>query len=133
LVRSTTSGTTETLATYVHVVATTTEPSSYIWQLSSSRTASGVMAAYVGVNTTSPVDVSNGAASASGTSIVVQSVTISVDGELLLGLFAAAANATITPPTGMLEQMERIAGTGNTRALSELSDQQLGTAGATGT
>ena len=62
LVRSTTSGSSLTQATYVHT-AGASEPSSYQWRFSSSRLASGAVAAYVGVNTTTPVDVSSGGSS----------------------------------------------------------------------
>ena len=132
LVRSTTSGSSLTQATYVHV-AGTSEPSSYQWRFSSLRMASGVMAAYVGVNTTTPVDVSGGGSSSNSSSDVAPSVTTTVAGDLLIGVFGEAANASVTPPTGMLEQVEQLAGTGNTRVVTELSDQQLGAAGATGT
>jgi len=131
LVRSTTSGSSLTQATYVHV-AGTSEPSSYQWRFSSLRMASGVMAAYVGVNTTTPVDVSSGGSSSNSSSDVAPSVTTAAAGELLIGVFGETANASVTPPTGMLEQVEQLAGLGNTRVVSELSDQQLGAAGATG-
>ena len=132
LVRSTTSGSSLTQATYVHV-AGTSEPSSYQWRFSSLRMASGVMAAYVGVNTTTPVDVSGGGSSSNSSSDVAPSVTTTVAGDLLIGVFGEAANASVTPPTGMLEQVEQLAGIGNTRVVTELSDQPLGAAGATGT
>ena len=132
LVRSTSSGSSLTQATYVHV-AGTSEPSSYQWRFSSQRTASAVMAAYIGVNTTTPVDVSSGGSSSNSSSDVAPSVTTTVAGDLLIGVFGEAANATVTPPAGMLEQLEQAAGTSTTRVLSELSDQQLGAAGATGT
>ena len=132
LVRSTSSGSSLTQATYVHV-AGTSEPSSYQWRFSSQRTASAVLAAYIGVNTTTPVDVSSGGSSSNSSSDVAPSVTTTVAGDLLIGVFGEAANATVTPPAGMLEQLEQAAGTSTTRVLSELSDQQLGAAGATGT
>jgi hypothetical protein len=132
LVRSTTSGSSLTQATYVHT-AGTSEPSSYQWRFSSSRLASGVVAAYVGVNGTTPVDVSSAGSSSGSTSIVGPSVTTTTAGDLLLGAFGATANASVTPPTGMLEENEQLAGSGNTRVLTELSDQQLGAVGATGT
>jgi hypothetical protein len=78
------------------------------------------------------VDVSGGGSAANSSSDVAPSVTTTVTGDLLIGIFGEAANATVTPPTGMLEQVEQLAGAGNTRVLSELSDQQLGAAGATG-
>ena len=59
-------------------------------------------------------------------------MTTTVAGDLLIGVFGEAANASVTPPTGMLEQVEQLAGSGNTRVVAELADQQLGAAGATG-
>jgi hypothetical protein len=131
LVRSTTSGSTLTQATYVHI-AGSSEPSSYQWRFAASRLASGAVAAYVGVDGTTPVDVSSGGSSSGSTSIVGPSVTTTTAGELLIGAFGGAANASLTPPTGMLEENEQLAGTGNNRVVVELSDQQLGAAGATG-
>ena len=132
LIRSTSSGSALTQATYVHP-AGASEPSSYQWQFSSSRLASGIVAAYVGVNGTTPVDVSSGGSSSGSTSIVAPSLTTTTAGDLLIGAFGGAGNASVTPATGMLEENEQLAGTGNTRIVVELSDQQLGAAGATGT
>jgi hypothetical protein len=39
----------------------------------------------------------------------------------------------VTPPSGMIEQAERLAGTGNTRCMTEFADQQAPAVGATGT
>jgi peptidoglycan/xylan/chitin deacetylase (PgdA/CDA1 family) len=132
LIRSTTSGSALTQASYVHT-AGASEPSSYQWQFSSSRLASATVAAYVGVNGTTPVDVSSGGSSSGSTSIIAPSLTTTTTGDLLIGAFGGAANASVTPATGMLEENEQLAGTGNSRLVIELCDQQLGAAGATGT
>jgi peptidoglycan/xylan/chitin deacetylase (PgdA/CDA1 family) len=132
LVRSTSVGTTLTQAVYVHA-AGSSEPTSYTWRFSTARTASGAVAAYVGVNPTTPIGVSSGGTSSSSKSITAPSVTTSVSGTLLLGVFGAAANASVTPPSGMIEQAERLAGTGNTRCMTEFADQQAPAVGATGT
>ena len=132
LVRSTTSGSALTQATYVHA-AGTSEPASYQWRFSTSRLASGAVAAYVGVNTTTPVDVSSGGSSSGSTSIVAPSVTTTTAGDMLIGAFGGATNASVTLPTGLLEENEQLAGTGSSRVVVEISDQQLSAAGTTGT
>ena len=91
-----------------------------------------MIATYRGVSATAPVDVSSGGTASSSTSVVGPSVTTTGAGELLIGVFGGAVNASVTPPTGMLEQAERLGGTGNTRALIELADQELTAAVATG-
>ena len=69
--------------------------------------------------------------SPSSKSTTAPSVTTSVPGTLLVGVFGSAAKATVTPPTGMIEQAERLAGTG-TLAASPNRDQQTQTVEATG-
>src|SRR5205823_9232354 len=64
LIRNDASGGAFQQALYSHV-ATSSEPASYTWTLSLSVAASGGIASYSGVDTTTPVDVSGGAASLS--------------------------------------------------------------------
>jgi len=130
-VRSISISTTLTQAIYVHA-AGSSELTSYSWRFSTARTASGAMAAYVGVNATTPLGTSSGGTSSSSKSITAPLVTTTTPGTLLVGVFGAAANATVTPATGMIEQAERLGGSGNNRCLTEFADQEAPIAGSTG-
>ena len=54
---------------YVHIVTAASEPASYTWNFSAGNDAAGGIAAYSGVNTAAPIDVSGGQANASSTSM----------------------------------------------------------------
>jgi fibronectin type 3 domain-containing protein len=131
LVRADSSGPTLTQALYVHT-ATSGEPASYTWTFPGTRTGSGVIAAYVGADASAPIDTTSGASNPNSTSATAPSLSTDVANTLLVATFGAATNATVTPPSGMLEQAEIIGGTGNKRTVSELADQPSPPAGATG-
>ena len=111
--------------------ATASEPTSYTWALGASRAAAGAMTAYRGVDTTQPIDVSNGQANASSTSITAPTVTTIVIDTLLVGAFGTATNPTVTPAAGMIEQSE-ILTTGKNKLAIEVADQIRAAAGSTG-
>jgi fibronectin type 3 domain-containing protein len=131
LVSTITASTTLREATYIHVVGSS-ETSSYRWTFSAAQNASGTIIAYVGVDNTAPVDVSSGAPNASSTNATAPALTTTNSNELLLASFGVAANATVTPPVGMLEQAEILGGGGNSRVVTETSDQEIALAGSTG-
>ena len=135
LVVNTPNGTTMREAVFVHVVGATAEPSSYAWTFSVSQPAAGGMAAYSGVNTAAPVDAFLGQANASSGSITAPSVNTSGPGDVLIGVFATAVNTTIAPPGSMIERAEAATTSGgkSPKVTLEMSDQLLGTSGATGT
>ena len=116
-----------------------TEPciagANFTWGLSSSFAASGGIVAYSGVDVSAtpprPIDASNGATSGTTTSIVAPAVTTTAAGDLLIGAFSAATNATFTPASGMAEKVE-VATSGKNKASTEIADEILGAAGASG-
>ncbi|MFL6005040.1 MAG: LamG-like jellyroll fold domain-containing protein [Gaiellaceae bacterium] len=118
-------------STYWHVLGAG-EPASYNWTFSSAQVAAGVIVAYSGVDTLTPIDTSSGQASPSGTAIAAPSVTVGAAGSQLVSLVGAAANVTISPPSGMTERSELAGGTGSTKTVSEASDVRAGP-GPTGT
>jgi hypothetical protein len=130
VVTNTTAGTAMRHLTYVRV-AGSTEPTSYTWSWSGRQGASGGIAAYQGVDRTTPVDAFAASASTtSSTSIVAPSVTTTKAGDALVGSFGIATNPTFTPPAGMDERFE-VAGT-SLKVGSSLDDQMLSAASSTG-
>ena len=133
LVRSTTSGSALTQATYVHAagdVGTLLLPVAVLVL----PLASGAVAAYVGVNTTTPVDVSAGGSSSDSTRIVAPSVTTTIAGDLLIGVFGEA-DKRIGDAADRDARAGRAAGRNRQHPgrHRDLADQPLGGAGATGT
>ena len=136
VIRTDTNGTALKQATYFHVVIGGEGPN-FSWTLSSSFAASAGIVAYSGVDVSGtpprPIDASNGATSATSTSIVAPAVTTTAAGDLLIGAFSAATNATFTPASGMAEKVEVASKSGQSKGSTEIADEILGAAGATGT
>ncbi|MGZ6557585.1 MAG: hypothetical protein ACXVEY_12180, partial [Actinomycetota bacterium] len=107
-IRSDAAGTSMTQFAY-YKRAGASEPSSYSWSFSSARLATGVVIAYSGVSTVSPVGVSGGQVNASSISIAAPAVSTTVADSLVVGFFGIFTNTTITPPSGMIEQGEQAA------------------------
>jgi len=86
---------------YFHV-AGTSEPASYSWELGTSRKATGHIVSYVGVENSSPIEVtSTTAGNSSGTSDSAASITTTVNNTKVLLDFGAddsLGSFTITPP-----------------------------------
>ena len=121
---------------YYHV-AGSSEPASYTWTLGSSRKATGKMAAYVGVENSSPIEVtSTKAGGPNGPSDNAASLTTTVAKTMVLLDFAAlnpAGSFTITPPGGTSARASVFtSGTGSVLG-SRLDDFVQATAGATPT
>jgi hypothetical protein len=108
-------------------VATAGEPSSYSWNLGTSRAASGGIADYNGVNPTVPVDAS---ASATGTSgnAAIPSATTSAPNDLILTVASFAAATTVTPDASTTERLDVASGSSTT----DVADFPQVSAGATG-
>jgi hypothetical protein len=118
-------------ATYVKVVGAS-EPMSWTWGLSRAEGATIVIAAYSGVSTSSPVDAISGQVTTSSNSLTAPSVTTSVDGAQLVGLFGMARSTDVTAPSTMTERGQASA-TAKYVVTGQLSDERRPTAGATGT
>ena len=110
-------------AVYWRPVAATGEPASYQWAFSSSNAAAGGILAYSGVNTAAPIDVHGGAVNGSATtSIVAPSITTTVGGDRVVGMFGIGGANSITPPPGMTEEGEAASTAGNYHVTWEGSD-----------
>lgn len=100
--RSNDSGGTIAQGTYVHVVLGP-ESSSYTWKFSVANNAAAGIAAYTGVNTAAPIDVSGGQANVASTSVTAPSITIPAghNADRLLVLFSIPNSSAITLPAAI--------------------------------
>jgi len=131
LVRSDANGTTQTQALYWHA-AGGSEPATYTFAFGAPVTAAVAgIAAYSGVNTTTPIDVAAGQANAASTSITAPSITTTVANTMVVGVFGLDKNATFSPPAGMAERWD-VDALGTADQGSEAADVAKATAGATG-
>jgi hypothetical protein len=101
LVRSDDNGTIMRKATFVHVL-TATDPSSWTFAFSKPESATGVVAAFGGVNGQDPVLASGASSSIATRSVTAPSLAPMSASTTLVGLYGEAAAATISTPSGML-------------------------------
>ncbi len=109
-------------------VATGSEPTSYTFGFNQSRRASGAIAAYSGVSTTSPVE-SFTAATASSAAITAPSATTVATQAMVVGAFSINNSSAIAPPAGMTERAEIASGSA---IKTEVADYVQTSPGATG-
>jgi hypothetical protein len=98
-------GPTSSLAIYRRV-ATAGEPVSHTWTLSTSTGSAGGIAAFYGVDTSNPVDVENGQATANALTHSTPSVSTTVADTMLVSSHGFSSAATWTPPAGMTEVVD---------------------------
>src|SRR5437660_7269019 len=86
-----------------------------------------------GVNNAAPVDAHGGAVNGSAvTTITAPSVTTTVAGDELVGLFGIGGGNSITPPAGTSERAEAASTAGSLHVTWEGSDSAAPSAGPTG-
>jgi hypothetical protein len=107
LVRRTDNGsaTTNSLAVY-RKTATASEPTTYKWTLGGATTAAGGIQSFINVDTSNPIDVENGQATASATAHATPDVTTSVENTFVVTSHAFASSATWSEPSGMTEAFD---------------------------
>jgi hypothetical protein len=132
LLMSTRSGNALRTLSFVHVVGIG-EPSNATWTFSSQQVAVGGIAAYVGVDPLDPVDVLGAQANATSTLVTAPSVTTTLSGCRLVGLFGIAVGTAMSPPSTMLERVEVVMASGRRTVTLGITDEQLSAPGATGT
>jgi hypothetical protein len=130
-VRASVTGSDLRQAVYVSVAGATV-PGSWRFGLNAKSVVAGAIAAYSGVNTASPVETTGARKNASSTSIIAPSVTSTVPGSMLVGVFGIATNATMTPAATMTELADIKTGKGPKKVALELADETLDVPGATG-
>jgi hypothetical protein len=121
---------------YFHV-AGSSEPASYTWDLGTSRKASAKMVSYVGVENSSPIEVTSTTAGASsGTSDSAASITTTISNTKVLMDFGAdysLGSFTVTPPSGTTQRASAFTSGSGSVLGGVLQDFTQATAGATGT
>lgn len=120
------------ISVYVFMRVAASEPANYTVTVGSTTRIIGIMSAYTGVDNSTPFDVASVATggASSSTNVVAASLTTARAGEMLVGAFGVESNSTFTPDAAMTEREDLSVGTLHA---TELADQLLGAAGATGT
>ena len=102
LVRRVDNGTNISLAVY-RKVAGASEPASHAWGVSGATYAVAGIQSFAGVDTTNPIDVENGQATATSLTHATPSVTTTTANTMLVTAHTFATSTTWNPPTGMTE------------------------------
>jgi hypothetical protein len=129
-------GTTISLIVYSHVVASAaSEPASYVWNLGASVKLNWVIVDYLGVDTSTPIDVAAGQATPSSNDHAAPSVTPTAANGTLVTFHSAAMCSFFNPPPGMTERKESTFCTqaNSSNDALEASDLSLGAIAPTGT
>jgi len=92
--QNSTTATNVSIATYYRVAGAEAGP--YVWSFSPSVRAAGGIIRFTGVNTSNPIDVSNGNSGGPGTSLSATQVTTTVANTTLVGFFGIDTGATFT-------------------------------------
>src|SRR5712692_10241790 len=116
-------------ASYVKV-AGATEPASYTWSFGTAGEASGGIASYIGVNTTTPVDASHAQYNRLNSNVDNAGVTTTVANDMLVYAVGITVATTVNDPAGFTEQWST---TSNSSTTSEMSQEIFSAIGATGT
>ena len=122
---------TGSIATAAYVkVAGASEPSSYTWSFGTAGQASGGIAAYTGVNTTTPVDASHAQYNDSSSNVNNTGVTTTAANDMLVYAVGITTATTVNVPAGFTQQWSA---TSSSTTTSEMSQEVFPAVGATGT
>jgi len=116
-------------ATYVKV-AGAAEPASYTWTFGTAGEASGGIASYIGVNTSTPIDASHAQYNASSSNVDNSGVTTTTANDMLVYAVGITVPTTVNVPSGFPEQWYTAS---NSSTTSEMSQEIFASVGATGT
>src|SRR6266571_5413013 len=116
-------------ATYVKV-AGSSEPASYTWSFGTAGQASGGIASYMGVNTTTPVDASHAQYNLNTSNVDNTGVTTTTANDMLVYAVGITLATTVNVPSGFTEQWRTSSSSSTT---SEMSQKIFASTGATGT
>ena len=132
LIRFDANANTQRKATFFKV-ATGSEPTSYTFTLTRTESASGAILAYVGVDTSSPIDTHDATIEQGNRAdqLIAPSVVTSTDGSMIITLTGAAANVDIDPAPTTTEWVE-ITSIGNYDITTHAAGKLQTTAGPTG-
>ena len=99
------------------------EPAGYTFSAVTATGAVGSIVAYTGVDSVQPVNASAGQVRKNSALITGPSVTTTVAGALLVGVFSHSGRAAITVPTGMTARGEATTGTSAPSARMLVADE----------
>jgi subtilisin family serine protease len=123
------SGSSISTASYVKV-AGASEPASYTWTFGTAGEASGGIASYIGVNTSTPIDASHAQYNASSSNVDNSGVTTTTANDMLVYAVGITVPTTVNVPSGFTEQWYTAS---NSSTTSEMSQEIFASVGATGT
>ncbi len=115
-------------ASYVKV-AGTSEPANYTWSFGTSGQASGGIASYIGVNTTTPVDASHAQYNPSSSNVDNSGVTTTTANDMLVYAVGITVATTVNVPSGFTQEWST---TSSSMTTSEMSQEIFASVGATG-
>jgi len=110
-------------------VAGSSEPSSYTWNFGTSGEASGGIGSYIGVNTTTPIDVSNGQYNSATNNVDNSGVTTTAANDMLVYAVGVVQATTVNPPSSFTEQWYTASNSLTTSEMSQEIDSSTGTTG----
>ncbi len=116
-------------ASYVKV-AGASEPASYTWSFGTAGEASGGIASYIGVDTTTPVDASHAQYNQNTNNVDNSGVTTTTANDMLVYMVGIMVVTTVNVPPGFTQEWSTGSNTGTT---SEMSQEIFAASGATGT
>jgi hypothetical protein len=116
-------------ASYVKV-AGSSEPVSYTWSFGTAGQASGGIASYIGVNTTTPVDASHAQYNNSTSNVDNTGVTTTTANDMLVYAVGITVVTTVNVPSGFTQEWST---SSNSSTTSEMSQKIFSSIGATGT
>lgn len=131
LVRRTNNGTNVGVATYSKF-ASAAEPSTYSFALTTARATGGIIR-YSGVDTGTPIDVSNGATGGSGTAVSAPTISTATANTALIAIWATDAGTSFSgTPSGYSERFDQSNSNaaGPTVALATSSQASTGATGS---
>ena len=108
------------------------EPGAYVFSTGAATGAVGSIVAYTGVDSAQPVDASAGQIRRNSALIIGPSVTTTVAGALVVGVFTQSGRSAITVPTGMTARGDATTGAAAPSARMLVTDELRAAAGATG-
>jgi len=111
-------------------VAGVSEPASYTWSFGTAGQASGGIASYTGVNTTTPVDAKHAQYNSSTSNVDNSGVTTTTANDMLVYLVGIAVATTVNVPSGFTQEWSIKSSSTTT---SEMSQKLFASVGSTGT
>ncbi len=123
--------TSSSLATAMYEkVAGSSEPTNYMWSFSISGEASGWIASYIGVNTTTPVDAKYAQYNVSTSNVDNSGLTTTVANDMLVYAVGIVAATSVNDPAGFTEKAYTAS---NSLTTAEMSQNIFASVGTTGT